>query len=296
MALLAIVFWGTLFPKISDWWTGQEILLGPQFFNKLALVPALFLLFLTGVGPLIAWRRASWSNVRRQFIVPGAAFTVTLVALLGFFRGRIGAIPLALWTLCAFVLATVVQEYWRAIRVRTRGGRETAVQALATLLRKNQRRYGGYIVHVGAVAILFGVGGAAFNEEHLENVSPGGSVAVSGYRLEYLTARAIPEQHYGGAVARLALYEGDRPLAVMAPEKRQYFVEQQPASIPAVYSTLGEDFYVVLTAIEPNGSATLKIYRNPLVNWLWIGGALFVLGAIVLLWPHPPSRREIAEG
>jgi cytochrome c-type biogenesis protein CcmF len=296
MALLAIVFWGTLFPKISDWWTGQEILLGPQFFNKLALVPALFLLFLTGVGPLIAWRRASWSNVRRQFIVPAAAFTVTLVGLLAVFRGRIGAIPLALWTLCAFVLATVVQEYWRAIRVRTRGGRETVVQALATLLRKNQRRYGGYIVHVGAVAILFGIGGAAFNEEHLENVSPGGTVSVGGYRLEYLTARAIPEQHYGGAVARLALYEGDHPLAVMAPEKRQYFVEQQPASIPAVYSTLGEDFYVVLTAIEPNGSATLKIYRNPLVNWLWIGGALFVLGAIVLLWPHPPSRREIAEG
>ena len=144
----------------------------------------------------------------------------------------------------------------RTIRVRTRGGRENAIQALASLLRKNQRRYGGYIVHVGAVAILFGVGGAAFNEEHLENVSPGGTVRVSDYRLEYLTAKAIPEQHYGGAVARLALYENDRPLAVMAPEKRQYFLEQQPASIPAVYSRLGEDFYVVLTAIEPNGSAS----------------------------------------
>ena len=295
MALLAIVFWGTLFPKISDWWTGQEIFSGRSSSTSSTPVSALFLLFLTGVGPLIAWRRASWSNVRRQF-TRRRAFTVTLVGLLAVFRGRIGAIPLALWTLCAFVLGTVVQEYWRAIRVRTRGGRETAVQALATLLRKNQRRYGGYIVHVGAVAILFGIGGAAFNEEHLENVSPGGTVSVGGYRLEYLTARAIPEQHYGGAVARLALYEGDRPLAVMAPEKRQYFVEQQPASIPSVYSTLGEDFYVVLTAIEPNGSATLKIHRNPLVNWLWIGGALFVLGAIVLLWPHPPSRREIAEG
>ena len=190
-------------------------------------------------------------------MLPAATGLGVCAALLLGFRGGIGAVPLAIWSLCAFVLCTVVQEYARAIRARTRGGRESALRALGTLLRKNQRRYGGYIVHVGAVAILFGI---------------------------------------GGAVARLALYENDRPLAVMAPEKRQYFVEQQPASIPAVYSTLGEDFYVVLTAIEPNGSATLKIYRNPLVNWLWIGGVLFVVGAIVLLWPHPPSRRETAEG
>ena len=117
---------------------------------------------------------------------------------------------------------------------------------------------------------------------------------MNGYRLEYLTARPLPDRHYGGAVARLALYHDERPLAVMAPEKRMYFVEQQPASIPSVYSTLGEDLYVVLTAIEPDGSATLKIYRNPLVNWIWIGGVAFVLGAIVILWPHPPSRRENA--
>jgi len=227
-------------------------------------------------------------------VVPAATGLVVCAALLLGFRGRIGAVPLAIWSLCAFVLGTVVQEYARAIRARTRGGRESALRALGTLLRKNQRRYGGYIVHVGVVCILLGIAGAAFNEERLENVDPGGKVELNGYRLEYLTARAIPEQHYGGAVARLALYDGERPLAVMAPEKRVYFVEQQPASIPAVYSTLGEDLYVVLTAIEPDGSATLKIYRNPLVNWIWIGGYTFVLGSIVILWPHPPGRRELS--
>jgi len=294
MVVLAIVFWGTLFPKISDWWTGTQILLGPQFFNRLALIPALFLLLLTGVGPLIAWRRASWVNLRRQFVLPAASGILTALVLLVVLRGEIGAIPLAIWSLCAFVTGTIVQEYARAIRARTRGGRESVLQAFGTLLRKNQRRYGGYIVHLGVVSILLGIGGAAFNEERLENVDPGGTVQMNGYRLEYLTARPLPDQHYGGAVARLALYEGDRPVAVMAPEKRMYFVEQQPASIPSVYSTLGEDLYVVLTAIEPDGSATLKIYRNPLVNWIWIGGAAFVLGAIVLLWPHPPARRENA--
>jgi cytochrome c-type biogenesis protein CcmF len=294
MVILGIVFWGTLFPKLADWWSGQEILLGPQFFNRLALIPAVFLLFLTGVGPLIAWRRASWTSLRRQFVAPAAAGLVAAAALALAFRGEIGAVPLVIWSLCAFVTGTVVQEYARAIRARTRGGRESVLQALGTLLRKNQRRYGGYIVHVGVVCVLLGIGGAAFNEERLENVEPGSTVELNGYRLEYLTARPLPERHYGGAVARLALYEGERPLAVMAPEKRVYFVEQQPASIPSVYSTLGEDLYVVLTAIEPDGSATLKIYRNPLVNWIWIGGAVFVLGALVLLWPHPAGRRESA--
>jgi cytochrome c-type biogenesis protein CcmF len=227
-------------------------------------------------------------------VAPAAAGALAAAGLALGFGGAIGAVPLAIWSLCAFVMGTIVQEYVRAIRARTRGGRESVPQALGTLLRKNQRRYGGYVVHVGAVCILLGIAGAAFNEEHLENVDPGGSVQLNGYRLEYLTARALPARHYGGAVARLALYEGDRPLAVMAPEKRVYFVEQQPASIPSVYSTLGEDLYVVLTAIEPDGSATLKIYRNPLVNWIWIGGAVLVLGALLILWPHPPGRRESA--
>jgi cytochrome c-type biogenesis protein CcmF len=292
MVILAIVFWGTLFPKISTWLTGEEVLLGPGFFNRLALFPALFLLFLTGVGPLIAWRRASFASLRRQFRWPAIAGLATFAALLAFFRGGISAFPLATWSLCAFVLGTVVQEFARAIRVRTRGGRESVLTAFATLLR----RYGGYVVHVGVVCILIGIGGAAFNEERLENLDPGDAIELGGYRLEYLTARSIPGRHYGGAVARIALWDEGEPVAVMAPEKRMYFVEQQPASIPSVYSTLREDLYVVLTALEPDGSATLKVYRNPLVNWIWIGGLAFVLGAGVILWPHPEpaSRREHA--
>ena len=211
--------------------------------------------------------------------------------LLAVFWGEIGFFPLTTWALSAFVTTTIVQEYARAIRVRTRGGRENAFQALGALLRKNQRRYGGYVVHLGVVFIFIGIAGAAFNEERLENLQPGDAVQMNGYRLEYRTARPIPRQHYGGAVARLALYQGDRPLATMAPEKRMYWLEQQPASIPSVYSTLGEDLYVILTAIEPDGSATLKIYRNPLVNWIWIGGFTFVLGTLLIMWPHPERGR-----
>jgi len=287
MVILAVVLWGTMFPKISEWLTGTERLIGPLWFNKLNAPLALLLLLLTGAGPLIAWRRASRANLRKQFLWPGAAAVLTAVALLGWFRTEIGFFPLATWSLSGFVVGTIFQEYFRAIRARMRGGKENLLQAFGMLMRKNQRRYGGYVVHLGIVFILIGIAGAAFNEERLANVLPGSSIEIDGYRLEYRTASPIPKQHYGGAVARIALFRGDRPLATMTPEKRIYWLEEQPVSIPSVYSTLREDLYVVLAAIESNGSATLKVYRNPLVNWLWIGGYTFALGTVLCMWPHP---------
>jgi cytochrome c-type biogenesis protein CcmF len=168
-----------------------------------------------------------------------------------------------------------------------RKGNENAFQAFTTLLRKNQQRYGGYIVHLGVVLVLLGTAGSVLNEERLENVRPGSEIRLHDYRLRYLTAEALPAQHYGGARARLALYQDERPLKVMTPEKRMYWLEQQPASIPSIHSTLTEDLYVILTALEADGSATLKIHRNPLVNWIWIGGGVFVLGTLAVMWPHP---------
>ena len=139
--------------------------------------------------------------------------------------------------------------------------------------------------------ILLGISGAAFNEERLENLVPGDRLEIRDYELRYLSAQALPEQHYGGAVARIALYQGGDGIATMLPERRNYWLEQQPSSIPAIRSTLREDLYVILTALEPDGSATLKVHLHPLVNWIWVGGLTFVFGAIVVLWPHPERRR-----
>jgi hypothetical protein len=140
-----------MFPKISDWITGTERQIGPLWFNQLNAPLALLLLLLTGIGPLIAWRRASRANLRKQFLWPGVAALLTAGTLLAWFRTEIGFFPLATWSLCCFVVGTIFQEYFRAIRARMRGGRENLLRAFGTLMRKNQRRYGGYVVHLGVV-------------------------------------------------------------------------------------------------------------------------------------------------
>jgi len=278
-----------MFPVFSEALIDRKITVGPAFFNAVTAPFALLLLFLTGVGPLIAWRRATWTSLRRQFWMPATAGVAALVVLLAVLGTSGGWVALTTWSLAVFVVATLAQEYGLAIRARMTRGGESAFQAVGTLLRRNQRRYGGYIVHLGVVFIFVGIAGAAYNEEKLESIRPGDSMTLSDYRLEYLTAKPIPAQHYGGAVARLALFQNDEPVKIMAPERRMYWLEQQPASIPSIHSTMGEDVYVILTAVEADGSATLKMYRNPLVNWIWLGGFTFVLGTVAVMWPHPTS-------
>jgi cytochrome c-type biogenesis protein CcmF len=292
IALLAMVFTGTIFPVFSELFMGDRIAVGPKYFNLLGGMLAVPLLLLTGVGPLIAWRKASVSNLRNQFTWPLIVGIATAVAVWIGVGPGLTLYAHTMWSLCAFVTATIAQEYIRAIRVRIRKGNENVVQAFAALLRKNQQRYGGYIVHLGVVLVMVGTAGSVLNQERLENVEPGDEIHLRDYRLRYLTADPIPAQFFGGAVARIALYRGDEPLGVMTPEKRMYWLEQQPTSIPSVYSTLREDIYVILTSIEADGSATFKIYRNPLVNWIWIGGYVFVLGAVAIMWPHRVRTAE----
>jgi cytochrome c-type biogenesis protein CcmF len=294
MAILFVVFVGTLFPVFTEALGGVRRILGPPYFNTFAGLLALLLLVLTGVGPLIAWRKASFASLRRQFMVPASAGVVVAVIVVSLFGFEPGYWAISCWGLAGFVLTTITQEYTQAIRARMTRLHEGFGTALITLLSRNQRRYGGYIVHAGFVIMMLGVSGAAFNEQKLQNVRPGDSAAIRNFRLEYLTADAIPEQHYGGARARIALYRNEDPVAVMTPEKRMYWLEQQPSSIPSIYSTWREDLYVILTALEPDGSATLKIYHNPLVNFGWFGGGLFVFGCLVILWPHP--ERQLSTG
>jgi cytochrome c-type biogenesis protein CcmF len=206
LGLCALVFFGTLYPVISEAVYGERVQVGPPFFNRYAGPIALFLLLLTGVGPLIAWRRATWVNLRKSFVWPAAAalLSVPLLVVLGVQK----VYPVAFGALCTFVTATIFEEYWRGIRAHMRRG-EGPIQGFWSLIQRNQRRYGGYIVHLAVVLMFVGFAGAAFNLEETRLLKPGEQWEIAGYTLEYRQSRPVSHPHYASAVARVAVYEGD---------------------------------------------------------------------------------------
>ncbi|MFQ5514129.1 MAG: heme lyase CcmF/NrfE family subunit [Myxococcota bacterium] len=287
LGLLSIVFFGTLYPVFSEAITGAKIQIGPPFFQRYAGPIAIFLLILTGVGPLIAWRRATWVNLRKSFLWPASSALAAVGVILAL--GVREIYPVAFGALCVFVTGTIVEEYTRGIRARMRRG-EGPVRAALTLIRRNQRRYGGYIVHLAVVFLFVGFAGATFNLEETRLLKPGETWQLDGYTVEYRRTYPVKHPHFAGAVARVALYRGGQPLGILQPEKRMYFQQEQPATLPAVISSLSEDFYMILVGVEPDRSVALKVYVNPLVNWIWLGGVVFTLGNVLILWPLPERR------
>ncbi len=292
LGLLAIVLFGTLYPVVSEAIEGSKVQIGPPFFQRYAGPIAIFLLLLTGIGPLIAWRQTTLTNLRKSFLWPAAAATLAGSLLLLFGLRRF--YPWAFLTLCAFVTGTVGLEYARGIRARMRRG-ESAPRAFLELMRRNQRRYAGYVVHLAVVLVFVGFAGAAFELEESRLLRPGERWELDGYTLEYRHALPVWHPHYAGAKARVALYQRGRPVAILEPEKRMYFQQEQPTTLPAVSSSLREDVYVILTGLEPDQSAALKVYVNPLVNWIWIGGFVFVIGNTLLLWRLPAREGTNAD-
>ncbi len=292
MAMLSVVFYGTLYPVLTEALLGVRDQWGPPMFRLFMGPLALLLLLLTGLGPLVAWRRATWVNLRKSFVWPaGAAIGVAALLLA---MGLREPYPLGFGALCAFVTATVLEEYQRGIRARMRRG-EGPLRAFLELLRRNQRRYGGYVVHISVVLMFVGFAGAAFNLEETRVLRPGESTEVGPYTLQYRQPLAVTHPHYAGAVARVGVLDDGEPVGVLLPEKRMYFQQEQPTTIPAVASNLREDLYVILMGLEPDQSAALKIYINPLVNWIWIGGLVFVIGNTLLLWPMGARARPAGQ-
>jgi cytochrome c-type biogenesis protein CcmF len=288
------VFWGTVFPVLSEWVRGVKITVGPPFFNRVNAPLGVALLFLIGVGPVIAWRRATPRNLQRAFAGPLAAGLVAAVLL------RLAGVPFgwahATFALGAFVLGTIVQEFFRGVRARQAMLHERAPRALARLVGKNRRRYGGYIVHVGVVAIFVGVAASsAFRIETQQALAPGQAMRVGRFALRFEGTESREDAHVASLAAVVSVEDGGRPVATLRPEKRLYKKPQQPTTEVALRSRLTEDLYVVLGAYDSKtGEATLLAYVNPLVSWIWIGGAILALGTAIAMWPSPLERRERA--
>lgn len=290
LAITFAVFWGTVFPLISELVTGTKITVGPPYFKSATGPLFLILVFLMGIAPLLAWRKQAVRALGKAVWVP---FVVSLgiAAMAGYLHRMHPASILGLW-LVAFVLSSILAEFWKGIRARhaTRG--ENPLTALMHLISRNHRRYGGYIIHLGVILIALGViGDAYYKQETQGTVLPGDSLNIGGYRLQFEGLRS-----YNGSDGReiveavTTLYQGNQLIRQIIPRRDYFTVQQQNATVPGVYSTPGMDFYVLLIGWDQGKSASFKIYINSLINWIWIGGLVMIFGTIIAAWSNPGQR------
>ncbi len=284
------VFWGTVFPILSEWVRGVKITVGPPFFNRVTAPLGIALLFLTGAGPIIAWRRASPRNLRRVFALPLAAGAVGAAGLLVAGVRHVGA--LLTFAFALFTLTAILFEFFRGVRARQALMRERPGRALARLVGKNRRRYGGYIVHVGIAFMFAGVAGSSvFKVEQQVTVKEGESFSVGRYTLRYDGLKETDSPHVAVLAAVVTVMRGGEVIDVMHPEKRFYKKPKQPTTEVSIRTTLREDLYVILGTYDPDTkAATFQAYVNPLVAWLWIGGLVLVLGTGVAIYPGAAER------
>jgi cytochrome c-type biogenesis protein CcmF len=287
LAITFTVLWGTTFPVLSEAVRGVKITVGPPFFNAVIGPIGLVLLLLTGVGPLIAWRKATLGNLRRNFTVPAGLMLAAMLILWLANPWGLRATPASLLSfgLCAFVVGAILLEFHRGARARQRGG-ESYVVALGRLMARNQRRYGGYVVHLGIVCIMAGITGSNFQTERSATLKVGDSFTIKDYqlRLDHLHVRQDDSAEV--LATELAVLRDGVELGALIPEKRFYQRQDQLTTEVAIYSTPTEDLYVVPASVNEDNSAVFKAYVNPLVMWLWIGGIVLCLGTTVVMWPE----------
>ena len=288
------VLWGTLFPILSELVKGTKITVGPPFFNRVNVPLGLLLLALTGIGPLIAWRKASTANLKRQFIVPGLAGLVTLVALLAVgMRDLYAVMALAL---AGFVTGTIVQEFYRGIRARRRMHGESVPVAFGRLIGRNRRRYGGYLVHAGMVIYFVAFAGMAFRRQQEATLKPGESVEMRSpfghnYRFTHLGISQYEALNRVVSAATVEVTKDGRRAGLMTSEKRQHVDSFkrptfEPSTEVAIRSNLQEDVYMVFAgAVNGTEEAVYRFNLNPLVWWVWFGGMVLVFGGIITMWP-----------
>jgi cytochrome c-type biogenesis protein CcmF len=292
IGVLVVCFWGVIFPLISELVTGQKVTVGPPFYER-ATAP-LFggLLLLMGIAPLSAWRYSTYKTLGRAMWKPLlASLVVVVIVLLNGIRQWVAVI--GFW-LTAYVTFVTLYEFWRGARARGYRSGESIPVALWRLAERNRRRYGGYIIHLSMVLMAIGIIGLEiFQTETQGTIAQGEQLSLDSYTITYQSLASFDVED-GRNVARavVSVEKDGKFVGELYPRRDFYYDSQQPMTIPGVRSTWEDDFYVILVDWLPISSqgATFKVFHNPLVNWLWFGGWVFILGTLVAAWPAGESE------
>ncbi len=292
VSILAICFLGVIFPLASEALTGQQITVGPVYYQSATGPLFAALLLLMGIAPLSAWRASTARTLGRAIWKPTMA-SVLLLGWLWLGGTRNPGALLGFW-LCSLVVFVTIYEFWRGTRARSGRG-ENFFVALWRLVARDRRRYGGYVIHIGVVLIAIGVIGITFFQQQTQGaLAPGQSLTVGHYAIQY-DSLAEFQTDDGRLVDRAVvnIYEDGQLVHQLHPRQDFYLESGQPMTIPGLYPTWETDVYVLLVSWEPlsGQSATFKVFINPLVSWVWVGGLVFILGTLLAAWPEPETRR-----
>ncbi len=294
IGLAFIVVWGTLYPVMSELIQGERITVGRGFFDQVAAPIGVALLLFTGLGPLVPWRRASWAQIRTRFLWPTIVAVVAVPLLLLFTdSGQNWAVTLTLM-IAVFTMACIGSEFVKGAKVRHALGGVSWVGAVRQLISRNRRRYGGYIVHVGIVVVIVGIAcSRAFLSEGTFQLRQGESASAGGYiyTVEKTTRARTDEAMTVTADVRVTRPDGSF-VTMLRPKEHVYRSNMDVGNEIAISSGPTRDIWMNLAGVTEDGVASLHVFVNPMVSWLWAGGLIFLLGAVVAGWPS--GRRERA--
>jgi cytochrome c-type biogenesis protein CcmF len=278
------VLWGTLFPVIMEAVTGEKETIDGPYYTKVNVPIALFLILLTGVGPLIAWRKSSLSSLKKAFLLPGLFGIVVSLSLLA--AGITHVAALVSFGLCAFVAATILIEFWKGSRAIQAKEQMPLLRSAFELTWRNTRRYGGYIVHMGIVFMFIGFTGSAFNQHETRQLALNQTLRFGKYDLKLTNVSDGQDENLEYSRASIDVGVNGRLVADLHPEIRLYKASQEQASMIGIRRRLNEDLYINFSGISPdNTKAIFQMYVFPLVSWIWIGYWVLLTGSLICLIP-----------
>jgi cytochrome c-type biogenesis protein CcmF len=291
------VLFATMFPTLSEAVTGNRLTVAGPFFNKWMVPIGFILLFLTGVGPLLAWRKSSLRNLRDSFMFP-VGLAIATAAVLAALGMRVWVSGLC-FALAAMVIGTITQEFYRGGMIRRKNTGTDLLTAIVGLVGRNKRRYGGYIVHLGIVLIFLGFAGNGFKRDEQVLLKPGQEAKIASYTIRNDGLKVNDDGQKQATTAYLSVFQDGKQIANMYPAKWAFRNhENEPTTEVAIRRTFAEDLYIVL-AFQPSDlatqTATLQLTVNPLVNWIWFGFGIMALGTGIALLPERAFSFAIAK-